>query len=133
MAKATIKVAPDPKNKKKSKADSGATLRIKVKGAKKDGGKKAKKSKAKDGGHGAIEGLAKLIDHPLVADLLAAGALAAVTAIADHQFNKQDGKKSISSKLVKDAGKAAAAAIGKKLMGDLGAIKDAATDAAKKA
>ena len=35
--------------------------------------------------------------------------------------------------MVKDAGKAAAAAIGKKLMGDFGAIKDAATAAAKKA
>jgi hypothetical protein len=35
--------------------------------------------------------------------------------------------------MVKTAGKAAAAAMGKKLMGDLGVIRDAATEAAKKA
>ena len=89
--------------------------------------KPAKKASKKDG----FEGLAKLVDHPLVADLLAAGAIAAVAAIAEHQFGK--GKRQSSSKLVKSAGKAAASAMGRRLMGDLGAITSAATNAAKKA
>ena len=67
----------------------------------------------------------------MVADLLAAGAIAAVAAIAEHQLG--NGKSQSSAKLVKSAGKAAAAAMGKKLMGDFGAIAGAATDAAKKA
>ena len=89
--------------------------------------KPARKASKKDG----FDGLAKLVDHPLVADLLAAGAIAAVAAIAEHQFGK--GKGQSSSKLVKSAGKAAASAMGRRLMGDLGAITSAATNAAKKA
>jgi hypothetical protein len=63
--------------------------------------------------------------------LLAAGAMAAVAAIAEHQLAK--GGRQGSSKMVKSVGKAAAAAMGRKLMGDIGAITTAATDAAKKA
>ena len=77
-----------------------------------------------------FDGLAKFVDHPLVADLLAAGALAAVTAIAEHQLGD---RKESSSKMVKSVGKAAALAMGRKLMGDVGDIASAATNAAKKA
>ena len=129
MAKAaTTGAAPDKKKKKKP---SGATVRIKVKGTKKSAGdKKTKKSGAPKKEHKGLEALVKLADHPLVADLLAAGAVAAVAAIAEHQLGK---KKQSSSKLVKSAGQAAASAIGKKLMDEFGSIKDAATKAAKKA
>ena len=65
------------------------------------------------------------------ARLGAAGAIAAVTAIAEHQLGK--GKSQSSSRMVKSAGKAAAAAMGKKLMGNFGDITSAAADAAKKA
>ena len=115
---------------KKKKAKTGTAVG-KVK-AKKD--KASKTIKAKKGGKSksdGFEGLAKLADHPLVADLLAAGAIAAVAAIAEHQMGSTKGQS--STKLVKSAGKAAAAAMGKKLMGDFGAIAGAATDAAKKA
>ncbi len=128
MAKAAAtKVASGPKKKKK-KAAAGKAVRAKakVKPAKKASKPASKKTKI----HGGLDALAKLVDHPLVADLLAAGAIAAVAAIADHQVGK---KKTTSSKLVKTAGQAAATAIGKKLMDEFGAIKDAATDAAKKA
>ncbi len=68
----------------------------------------------------------KLIDHPLVADLLAVGAMAAVAAIADHNVKTRTGEaESGSSKAVKAAGKAAAAAIGKRLMTEVDAIKKA--------
>lgn len=122
------KTATVKKEKKQAKKkSSGATVSAK---AKPKGEKKARKAASGSARHTAFEGLAKLADHPLVADLLAAGALAAVAVIAEHQVGS---KKTASSKMVKTAGKAAAAAMGKKLMGDLGVIRDAATEAAKKA
>jgi hypothetical protein len=68
----------------------------------------------------------KLIDHPLVADLLAVGAMAAVAAIADHNVKTRTGEaESGSSKAVRAAGKAAAAAIGKRLMTEVDAVREA--------
>ena len=132
MAKATT--AKKDSDKKKKKAAPAATVRIKVK-AKKDKGAKADKSEKasphKSKTREGFEGLAKLVDHPMVADLLAAGAIAAVAAIAEHQLGKD--KSQSSSKMVKSVGRAAAAAMGKKLMGDFGDITSAAADAAKKA
>ena len=124
MAKAATTAAASDKKKKRKKAAAGAA--VPPKGTKK--GKKAAAPKKKR--HHGLDALAKLADHPLVADLLAAGAIAAVAAIADQQMGD---KRRTSSKLVKTAGQAAAAAIGKKLMGEFGVIKTAATDAAKKA
>ena len=73
-----------------------------------------------------FDGLAKLIDHPLVADLLAVGAMAAVAAIADHNVKTRTGEAEAgSSKVVKAAGKAAATAIGKRLMTEVDAVRDA--------
>ena len=77
------------------------------------------------------ERLSKVIDHPLVSEILAAGALAAVAAVAEHQLGNTN-KTASSSKLIQAAGKAAAAAIGARLMNEVGAIRDAATKAARK-
>jgi hypothetical protein len=114
--------------KKKNKAVTAKATKIKAKVKKSAKADKAPKKKTKSEG---FDGLAKLVDHPLVADLLAAGAMAAVAAIAEHQLAK--GGRQGSSKMVKSVGKAAASAMGRKLMGDIGAITTAATDAAKKA
>ena len=138
---ATLTRSDDKKKKTKARAEP-AKVKVKVKAkakVKKDKDAKPDKkaarqhetnSKAREG----FDGLAKLIDHPLVADLLAAGALAAVAAIAEHQMGKRKGES--SSRMVKSAGKAAAAAMGRKLMdgfGDItGAAAEAAADAAKK-
>ncbi len=127
MAKAaTAKTADD--KKKKKKAAPAATVKIKVKAKKDKGAKSGEKVERKAKKHEGLEGLAKLVDHPLVADLLAAGAIAAVAAIAEHKMGKES-----SSKMVKSVGKAAALAMGRKLMGDVGDIATAATNAAKKA
>lgn len=68
--------------------------------------------------------IVKLIDHPLVADLLAVGAMAAVAAIADHHVKTRTGEtQSGSSKAVKAAGTAAAAAIGKRLLTEVDAVR----------
>jgi len=122
MAKAATAVAP--KKKKKSSAKPAA-LKAASNGKKKKDGKK-KGGKAKDG----FDTLLRLADHPLVADLLAVGAMAAVAAIAEQGFSgKSKGKTSGSSKAVKDAGKAAAAAIGKRLITEFEEVKKGSTTA----
>jgi hypothetical protein len=115
--------ADGSKKKKKSSAKPVAQ-KAKPDGKKKGGGKK--KGKAKDG----FDALIKLADHPLVADLLAVGAMAAVAAIAEQGFSgKSQGKSSGSSKAVKDAGKAAAAAIGKRLISEFEEVKKSSSSA----
>lgn len=77
--------------------------------------------------------IAELIDHPLVADLLAVGAMAAVGAIADHNVKTRTGEsESGSGRAIKAAGKAAAAAVGKRLMTEVDAIKTASKPKAPK-
>lgn len=100
------------KGKKDKGPQAGLTIKVKTKGDGKKG-KKAKKAKSE-----GLEKLAAFADHPLVGEVLAAGALAAVAAIAESGLAsktvKPDGKK--SSKAIKDAGKAAATAIGLRLV-----------------
>ena len=112
------------KKSKKAKAD-GAKLELIAgpdSGSAKKKGKKAKSGK-KDGN---LDQLLKLADHPLVGDLLAVGALAAVAAIAEA--GKGDSAKMKSSAAVKAAGKAAAAAVGARLLKEMG-TKDTKKDA----
>ncbi|MES2903694.1 MAG: hypothetical protein V4696_05865 [Pseudomonadota bacterium] len=96
--------------------------------AKKKPNTKAKTKKAKTGAksgraQSSFDAVAKLAEHPIVADLIAIGATAAVTAIAAG-MSSRSGK--TSSKAVKDAGKAAAAAIGARLMTEFQAVKESA-------
>ena len=101
------------KGKKKDKDDGIASKAVALaepaKGKKKDKGK----GKKKEGGKG-FEALSKLADHPLISELLAVGAIAAVGVIAEHR--KLGETEARSSKAVKSAGKAAASAIGVRLM-----------------
>src|SRR5918993_3461407 len=60
----------------------------------------------------AGEAVVKLIESPLVADLLAVGATAALAAIAGHKFS---GGARGTGAAVKAAGKAAATAMGKRI------------------
>jgi len=117
MAKATT--AKAPKRVKKAAKAVKTVAKTAPKGT-----KAPIKSKAKD----AADALWKLAEHPLVGELLAAGAMAAVSAIAEEGLTKKGkkGKKHISSRLVKDAGKAAAAAIGLRLMTEFDEVKKAA-------
>ena len=76
---------------------------------------KAKKEGKKAGDHGGgLEAIGKVLDHPLVGDLIAIGALAAVAAIAES--GKSDPAKAKSADAAKSAAKAAAAAIGARLL-----------------
>ena len=115
----TKKAGGKPVLKKSIKLGDKGELKIKVGKAKKaDGKNKPKKGKGKD--HSALESLARLAESPLVADLIAVGATAAVAALAGSK--KRDGK---------SAAKAAAAAIGTRLMSEFNSLKDSAKDAAK--
>ena len=62
----------------------------------------------------------RVLEHPLVAELIAVGATAAVAAIAEHSVKTRTGEgKKGSKKALKAAGNAAATAIGKRLMGEV--------------
>jgi hypothetical protein len=122
MAKAKTAAAPKAKKKaaKAAKAVAGtASTKVKRKAAK-------IKAKAEKG----VDALWKLAEHPMVAELLAIGATAAVAAIAEAGIDK--GKKQVASKSVKQAGKAAAAAIGARLISEFAGEPKAAKKKAAK-
>lgn len=78
------------------------------------------------GSKSATINILELIEHPLVADLLSVGAMAAVAAIADHNVKTRTGEaESGSTRAVKAAGKAAASAMGRRLLTEVEAIKKA--------
>lgn len=107
----------------------------------KGGGKGRVKSKAvakrrSDGGRrssDAGDAFIKVLQSPLVAELVAVAATAALAALAEHGFANGDdatrGKR--AGKAVKEAGKAAAAAVGRRLGNEIDEIKKAAKGAAK--
>ena len=106
MAKASTATKPKKKAGKPGKSAAPAEARSE--------GKKSGKAKSK----GAADALWKLAEHPLIGELLAVGATAAVAAIAEEGFSKKPGKKNANSRAVKSAGKAAAAAIGARLISE---------------
>jgi hypothetical protein len=110
MAKATTAKAP----KKVKKAAKAVALKAKSKGGK-------KQSKAGN----AADALWKLAEHPLVGELIAVGATAAVAAIAEQSIAREGmGKKMVpSNAAVKAAGTAAAAAIGQRLINEFTDVK----------
>lgn len=117
-AKTTKKAAPKAKKAGKTKSIGAKTAKI-----------RAKASKAS---HSGYDALVKLADHPLVADLLAIGAMAAVSAIAGDKKDKLGGMGRTTSKSVKDAGKAAARAIGQRLLDEFKEVKKTARKSAAK-
>ena len=73
----------------------------------------------------AADALFKLLESPLVADLLAVGATAALAAITESRHSRRTGTDAKSSKMVKAAAKAAAAAIGRRLTTEFEEIRKA--------
>ncbi len=127
-------MAKDKKGKKAKKDDN--RLELIAGPADGTGGKRKGKKSGKSGKdeadrkeHHGLEGLLKLADHPLLGDLLAVGALAAVAAIAES--GKDEPAKVKSRDAVKTAGKAAAAAIGARLLKEVTASAKPASRSAK--
>jgi hypothetical protein len=79
----------------------------------------------------AADALIRLLQSPLVIDLLAVGATAAVAAITETRAGRRQGAAETSGKTIKAAGKAAAAAVGRRIATEFEEIRKA-SDAAKK-
>ena len=96
----------------------------------------ARASSSSGGRSRSLEGMAdafiKLLQSPLVAELVAVAATAALAALAEHGFTTGEatrGKR--AGRAVKEAGKAAAAAVGRRLGTEIDEIRKAATGGAK--
>ena len=80
----------------------------------------------------AGEALIKLLQSPLVADLLAVAATAALATLAEQGFTSRgssDSRGRRAGKAVKEAGKAAASAIGRRLGTEIDEIRKASKGA----
>ena len=92
----------------------------------------ARRSPSRDsGGSGSKENMGeafiKLLQSPLVAELMAVAATAALAALAEHGFTSgENARGKRAGKAVKEAGKAAAAAIGRRLANEFDEIREAA-------
>src|SRR4051812_43261554 len=78
---------------------------------------------------GMGEAFIKLLQSPLVAELIAVAATAALASLAEHGFTSGASRGKRAGKAVKEAGKAAAAAIGRRLGNEIDEIKKAAKSA----
>jgi hypothetical protein len=67
----------------------------------------------------------KLLQSPLVADLVAVAATAALAALAQQGFSRDGSAGKRAGKAVKEAGKAAAKAVGQRLSSEIDEIKKA--------
>jgi hypothetical protein len=67
----------------------------------------------------------KLLQSPLVADLVAVAATAALAALAQEGFSRSGSAGNRAGKAVKQAGKAAAKAVGQRLSSEIDEIKKA--------
>jgi len=97
------------------------------------GGRSGKRStsgaKANQGETTAADALIKLIESPLVADLLAVGATAALAAIAESRYSRREDDQRRAARTLKAAATAAAAAMGRRLATEVEEIQKAAKKA----
>jgi len=117
MVKTQEKKAAKPAKLKGELVTSGAT--------RKSATKRAKAGRAEESGSGVGDAFLHLLQSPLVADLLAVAATAALAALAEQRFGGQTSRKKAAGKAVKAAGAAAAAAIGRRLSEEIEEIKKA--------
>lgn len=130
-AEAAKAAEPEKKKKKKKKAKKDKVGKAEKKAKKvrvaelveetphEEADAKSSKSKRKE----TLDKVGELMDHPLVADVVAAGAVAAVAALAENKVTSAKGQSSGSRTMLKLAGTAAAAAIGKRLKAEYDAMK----------
>lgn len=106
-----------------------ARAKAKSKEPKRSSGERARSRTAGEGGaaNDAVDAVIKLLQSPLVIDLLAVGATAALAAITEQRSSSRTEGASgrNSKKVLKAAGKAAAAAVGRRLATEFEEIKSA--------
>jgi hypothetical protein len=119
---------------KKATSKSGA----KDKSAKRPKNQITTARRSSGGGSRSQEGMGdafiKLLQSPLVAELVAVAATAALAALAEHGFTTggEGGRGKRAGKAVKEAGKAAAAAVGRRLGTEIDEIRKTAKASAAK-
>ena len=108
--KAAVKTKPGKKAGAKTKSSGGSQKR------------------GNGGGMDAGEAFVKLLQSPLVAELVAVAATAALASLAEHGFTKSGGASGgkRAGRAVKPAGKAAAQAVGRRLGTEIDEIRKAA-------
>ena len=121
--KATAKASSAGKKTQKKSRSSGSTGRSVA----------VRRSPSQSEGTQAdiVDALIKLLQSPLVIDLLAVGATAALAAITETRSSRAQGAVGNSKKTLKAAGKAAAAAVGRRIQSEFEEITAASKRAAK--
>lgn len=125
MARKATKAASSNRGKGETKSRSSGTSVARRSSASSDGSSRSQE--------GMGDAFIKLLQSPLVAELVAVAATAALAALAEHGFTTggEGSRGKRAGKAVKQAGKAAAAAIGRRLANELDEIRRAAKDGAK--
>ena len=102
--------------------------------ASKSGGSRSKGSRTRSSQSDPVDSLIKLLQSPLVIDLLAVGATAALAAITEHRSSRAQGAMDTrgSKKALKAAGKAAATAVGRRIANEFDEIRSASKKAREK-
>lgn len=108
-----------------AKSASGRKKAVAVKSTSKSGGGNSSRERSNANGFDPVDAFIKLLQSPLVVDLLAVGATAALAAITEHRSSRSQGVISNPKRAVKDAGKAAAAAIGRRLKTEFDEVRSA--------
>src|SRR5690348_4176780 len=106
--KATAKASTGggKKNEKKSTSGSGRSVAVRSQG------------QSEGSQSDVVDALIKLLQSPLVIDLLAVGATAALAAITESRSSRTQNAVGNSKKTLKAAGKAAVAAVGRRLQNE---------------
>ena len=86
----------------------------------------SRNERAESGGFDASEAFIKLLQSPLVAELVAVAATAALAALAEKGYSTNGSRRGRAGNAVKAAGKAAAAAVGRRLSTEMEEIRAAA-------
>ena len=110
-----------------TRADSGGKKVAKRAKASSSNGKSRSRAQGNGAQSDTVDALIKLLQSPLVIDLLAVGATAALAAITETRSSRAQGAMDAggSKKALKAAGKAAAAAVGRRIATEFDEIKAA--------
>jgi hypothetical protein len=113
--------------KRATKTEAGSSKKL----ARKSGGSGGSRSRSKSSQSDPVDALIRLLQSPLVIDLLAVGATAALAAITEHRSSRAQGAMDPrgSKKALKAAGKAAATAVGRRIANEFDEIRTASKKA----
>jgi hypothetical protein len=113
--------------KKATAKSGGGGKKVATKAKSSSGGGSRSRAQSESGRSDVVDELIKLLQSPLVIDLLAVGATAALAAITETRSSRAQGAMDSrgSKKVLKAAGKAAAAAVGRRIATEFDEIKAA--------